>query len=264
MGSSELSNIPILSKSLEMIDSKPLSFTFFGILILLIGICVIVTENYEHDALAKKFIVFASSQQYDDSSDQMNQGNEISKKYFEESTDFTNPANSSDPDEVKTGQDSLSQLGNKLEIYQNQDFGFKIAYPFSWQEAENIGSDIANVIFVSPLESNDDKFNERLAVRVSHVHSSTTLGTFSDTYISNIRNNPNSEVISTTESTISGSPAEKLIYTLRQGEKQFGILEQWTIKNSKVYQISFYGELEKYQTYLPNVEELINSFEIYQ
>ena len=253
----------MLSESFEMIDSKPFSFTFFGILILLTGIYVIVTENYELDALAKNFIVFASSQQYDDSSDQINQGNEISKKYFEESTDFTNPVNSSDLNEVKTGQDSLSQLGNELEIYQNQDFGFKIAYPFSWQEAESIGSGIAYVIFVSPLENNNDKFNERLAVHVGNVYSSTTLGAFSDTYISNIRNNPNSEVISATESTISGSAAEKLVYTLRQGEKQFGILEQWTIKNNKVYQISFYGELEKYQTYLPNVEELINSFEIY-
>lgn len=247
-----------------MVTSKQLFLIFIGLSLLSIESSVTLNHNYD-DPLSKNLIVFATNQENEDDSNQINQSNEISKKYFEEgkTTDLTNLPNSGDLDEAITGQDSLSQPGSELNAYESQNFGFKMSYPISWQKTENTGSGFANVIFISPLQDNLDKFNERLGVRISDVDSNTTLRGFSDTYISNIRNNPDSEVIQITDSSLSGRPAEKLVYILRQGEKEFGILEQWTVWNNKVYQISFYGELEKYQTYLPKIEESINSFAIF-
>jgi hypothetical protein len=258
--------MPIVSKgSLEMTSSKAIFLIFIGTLILLIGTSYTVIEKFDRDGLGKNFVVYASSQQNDGGSQHSYQGEEISKKYFEEekSTDLTTFSNSSTIGEAITGQDSLSRSGSDLGYYESQSLGFKIAYPVSWQRSENSGSGFANVIFISPLEGNEDKFNERLAVRISSVGANATLRSFSDTYISNIRNNPDTGVVDITGSSLSGNPAEKLAYILRQGEKQFGILEQWTVKNNRIYQLSFYSELEKYESYLSEIEDLINSFEIF-
>jgi len=258
--------MPIFSQELlEMTSSNPIFLIFIGTLILLIGTSYTVIEMFDRDGLGENFVVYASSQQNDGGSQHSYPGDEISKKYFEEeeSTELTTFSNSSTIGEAIPGHDNLSRPGSDLGYYESQSLGFKIAYPISWQRSENSDSGFAHVIFISPLEGNEDKFNERLAVRISNVSPNATLRSFSDTYISNIRNNPDSEIVDITDSSLSGNPAEKLAYTLRQGEKQFGIFEQWTIKNNRIYQLSFYSELEKYESYLSEIEELINSFEIF-
>ena len=249
-----------------MVISRQIFLISISVLLLSIESSVTIYQNYD-DQFSKNLMVFASTQENEDDSNKLDQSNEISNKYFEQDDtgdELPNLPNSSGLDEAITGQDSLSQQGSELNTYESQNFGFKIGYPISWQETENTGSNSAHaVVFISPFEDNLDKFNERLAVRISVVDSNTTLTGYSDTYIGNIRNNADSEVIEITNSSLSGNPAEKLVYILRQGEKQFGILEQWTVWDNKVYQISFYGEQEKYQSYLPMIEELINSFEIF-
>ena len=69
---------------------------------------------------------------------------------------------------------------------------------------------------------------------------------------------------SNTNNILAGNPAYKLIYTKAMEPENANIktLEIGTIIASKVYFIRYYAPLQTYSIYLPDVQKMINSFEV--
>jgi serine/threonine-protein kinase len=74
---------------------------------------------------------------------------------------------------------------------------------------------------------------------------------------------PSFELIESTSATLSDNPAHKVVYTYSDAE--IGItktMEILTIKDDKLYFISYTADATKYSSYLPTIQKMIDSFKI--
>ncbi|HYZ96487.1 MAG TPA: hypothetical protein VE524_07805 [Nitrososphaeraceae archaeon] len=63
--------------------------------------------------------------------------------------------------------------------------------------------------------------------------------------------------------TLSGNnPAHKVLYTNREGEDEHKTMQILSIKDDKIYLLTYSAEKRKYSDYLPTIEKMIDSFEI--
>ncbi|MEH2171169.1 MAG: PsbP-related protein [Nostoc sp.] len=83
--------------------------------------------------------------------------------------------------------------------------------------------------------------------------------------ISKIKNiNPNTQINdeTTSSTTLSNFNAYKLTYYRQEGQCKLQVMEIGTVRNGKVYFITYTAESAKYSQYLPPVEAMIESFKI--
>ncbi|WP_255325357.1 PsbP-related protein [Tolypothrix sp. PCC 7601] len=83
--------------------------------------------------------------------------------------------------------------------------------------------------------------------------------------ISKIKNiNPNSQITDETKSstTLSNFNAYRLTYTRQEGQCKLQVMEMGTVRNGKIYFITYTAESAKYSQYLPTAEAMIQSFKI--
>jgi hypothetical protein len=189
-----------------------------------------------------------------------------------------------------------SQHGNKLMIpyanstYDNATYAIKIQYPSDWKlvEGGDSGYHMLNVIaeFLLPEQSNYYDAN------ISASHNSLRLSvenysSFEDEQQNNIINNSNNKMDNQLQdigdnrigsigiscpgfdlrsynrnATLAGNPAYQIVldYTYLNNNKK--ATEFWTVKDDRVYIINYVANEDVYDTYLPAVEKMINSFEI--
>ena len=63
--------------------------------------------------------------------------------------------------------------------------------------------------------------------------------------------------------TLSGNnPAHKVLYTNREGEDEHKTMQILSIKDDKIYLLTYSAEKRKYSNYLTTIEKMIDSFEI--
>ncbi|MGC1133503.1 MAG: PDZ domain-containing protein [Nitrososphaeraceae archaeon] len=148
--------------------------------------------------------------------------------------------------------------------YDNADYGIKIQYPSIWIKLERgIESD---EVIVSPdivaFNSLDKVLPEELVVKVERVN--LTLGEYSNTTIKKITENlTDSKIIESTETTLAGSPAHKVIAIFKErNQYETYLINIWTIKDGKVYEIRYLSDPKRYHNCLPVAEKMIRSFEI--
>lgn len=68
---------------------------------------------------------------------------------------------------------------------------------------------------------------------------------------------------STTITVAGGNPAHKMVYTnVEENNIQTKTMQVLTIKNDKIYLITYTAEQRKYDSYLPTIQKMIDSFRI--
>lgn len=146
--------------------------------------------------------------------------------------------------------------------YGNSSLGIKMKYPQSWERR-----DIDNLItgevvaFVSPKQSNTDKFQEKLTISVEDF--SGTLEDFSDTSTKDItRHLVKAEIQKPSDTTLANKSAYKLIYTGKDGEKNLKSMQLFTLKGDKAYVITYTAAIDNYNDFIQTAETMIKSFEI--
>ena len=158
---------------------------------------------------------------------------------------------------------------SNLSTYENPAYTFRIQYPSNWEKVEfnqGIEEGHRNIIvnFVSPLESSSDTFREYLIIEVGDLRSQNlSLNKYIDKQISSRLSLPGFELIESTSATLSDSPAHKVVYTYSDAE--IGItktMEILTIKDDKLYFISYTADATKYSSYLPAIQKMTDSFKI--
>jgi PsbP-like protein len=100
---------------------------------------------------------------------------------------------------------------------------------------------------------------------IGNVSNNTALSNFtSATLTSYLELFPDLKLLELSSTNLTGSalPAYKLVASRTQEGIDF--MQIFTIKEDKVYSLLYSSETSRYSTYLPIIEEIINSFEVTQ
>jgi eukaryotic-like serine/threonine-protein kinase len=152
------------------------------------------------------------------------------------------------------------------QTYRDSQAKLKIKYYPTWS-IDSINNLITGetVSFVSPNQSPSDRYRERVSVRTENLSDAKmTLADYTKSAIAEInRFYRNAKIIESTPSTLAKNPANIVVYT---GTNEQGIaiknLETWTVKNGKVYIITYQADPAQYYAFLQTVMTMINSVEL--
>jgi hypothetical protein len=165
-----------------------------------------------------------------------------------------------------TTESSVQSLGNASIVYESPVYGIRTQYPDGWDIIiQNTSNSSLSLRFNSPLQNDTDSFRENVRIVIGSVSNNTALSNFtSATLTSYLELYPDLELIelSSTNLTSSAIPAYKLVGSRTQAGSNF--MQIFAIEEDKVYSIIYSSERSRYSTYLPIIEEMINSFEVIQ
>ena len=129
------------------------------------------------------------------------------------------------------------------------------------------------VAFFSPLEVNSDAFAENFNIGVEYPTTAISLDKYGQAAVALLKSQPPGSDFELTEGPVSttfgGLPAQKIEYatalpgneSARSVTKIRG-MQVWTINDDSIYTFSFGAELDKFSSYLPTIEKIINTFRI--
>jgi len=170
------------------------------------------------------------------------------------------------PNEAMAQTPEQSKNSSNFLTYENLSFGIKILYPANWDKQENTSSSSNNstlydIVTFSPPLKNSSNIIGKLAVKVDNISDikPTTLANYADAIISDLKQDFR---VTESNTTLSGNPAYKVVYTGLEESVDLQAMLVMAIKGDRVYMISYTAEPEKYSYYLPTVQKMIDSFEI--
>jgi hypothetical protein len=187
---------------------------------------------------------------------------------------------------VLTGKSQLASANtvltsiNNVSTYQNSSLGLSLQYPSVWkvEERTNIDNDndtTNSIKFSSP--SNKDLmvvsvYTQNLSSLPVEQQENMTLNSLTRTGISAAKENLNNlqfldlETSNVTLGLDQNNQAHKIIYsntnTNTSFPLQFVTMQTYTIKDGKIYGISYVSEASQFFRHLPAVQRMIDSFHI--
>jgi eukaryotic-like serine/threonine-protein kinase len=149
--------------------------------------------------------------------------------------------------------------------YANSTYRIKLQYPSSWDKEENgTRQDTeTDVVTFSPSAVNS---NTSLDISIDNIsdEKGIPLAQYASDSISDLKQSLKdfNLVGSTTNNILAGLPAYKSIYTYVGENTIFKDMEIGAIKGDKAYILTYEAGINEYDTYLPIIQELINSFQL--
>jgi photosystem II reaction center protein PsbP len=164
-----------------------------------------------------------------------------------------------------TTESSVQSLSNgSVLVYESPAYGIRTQYPDGWEIIiQSTSPSSISLRFSSPQENDTDVFRENVVFEINTISNNTALSNFtSATLISYLEAYPDLEFneLSSTNITSAAIPAYKLAASRTQDGLDF--MQIFAIKEDKVYTILYSAERTRYSTFLPIVEEMIDSFEV--
>ena len=172
---------------------------------------------------------------------------------------------SDDNDTTTTEESSVQYLvEDNLLVYESPAYGIRTQYPDGWEILiQNASPSSISLRFNSPPENDTDIFRENVVFEINTISNNTALSNYTSAALASyLESYPDFELIdlSSTNLTNTAIPAYKLVASRTQDGLDF--IQIFAIKEDKVYTISYSSEKTRYSTYLPIIEEMINSFEV--
>jgi hypothetical protein len=156
--------------------------------------------------------------------------------------------------------------GNSFLTYENNStLGIKIQYPANWQRIES-EDNVHGVLFLSPSESNLDRFLESFSLSSNSLSNSNnnSVDELARRAISeHIEHLPDFQLLDTKLIAVKGNPVYMLVY--KYTDLVFGkamAMDIGMTNGDKVYVLSYLAEPAKFLFYLPTIQKMIDSFEI--
>ncbi|HZI71484.1 MAG TPA: PsbP-related protein [Nitrososphaeraceae archaeon] len=164
-----------------------------------------------------------------------------------------------------TAQTSVATTSNFL-TYINHIYGIKIRYPADWRLGEHHYTNIFAVDFISTSKNNSDTAPATITLSVETLKQNKTLNGFTIGNLAKARQLPGFQLIQSNATTLASTPAHKIIYFFSSADPTIQLpfisMNIWTIKQSKVYSISYTEAKPQYVKYLPITQKMIDSFEL--
>ena len=153
------------------------------------------------------------------------------------------------------------KTGSNFSTYDDPIYGIKIDYPSDWtidQSDPNF-----QTVLISPLESALDKYQESVLIMVQSTEI-TNSADFASDVISSIKPNIlKFNLLENFQTSIGGQSAQKVTFTgIFENDFEVKDTVYFTIVEGTGYMIIFDAEIQKYSTYQPVFQQMIDSFEI--
>jgi PsbP-like protein len=166
-----------------------------------------------------------------------------------------------------TTESSVQSLSAGSLIYESPVHGFRTQYPEGWDIIiQGTSNSSLSLRFNSPLENDTDNFRESIRLEVNNTSDASNTAALSNltsaTLTSYLELYPGLKVIELSSTNLANNtiPAYKLVASLTQEGLDF--MQIFAIKEDKAYTISYISQNSRYSTYLPMIEQMINSFEM--
>ncbi len=163
-----------------------------------------------------------------------------------------------------TSTTTTTQPTTNFLTYESSAHGIRLKYPSDWTKTEQIEGNL--VAFYSPMESLLDTYREGLGVAVQNISHPMTLDEYTQLSLDQLKQISNTIIIDSSATTLAGSPAHKVVYTgkIELSDKQVDVkfMQVYTIKDNKVYILTYVAEAKKYSKFLGTIQEMVDSFEI--
>jgi eukaryotic-like serine/threonine-protein kinase len=146
--------------------------------------------------------------------------------------------------------------------YENSELGISIQYPSNW---EKIASMDNFVTFTAPPETDTRIYPAALGLKVQELPSQNIpLQEITKVQMSDLkRSNPGLKVLESTSTNIADKPAHKIVFSaIDNKEVERKAMQVWTVIGNKAILITYKTEPDKFSSYLPTIERMINSFKV--
>lgn len=148
----------------------------------------------------------------------------------------------------------------KYATYNNNQHEITIEHPEHWAVQEDWNTfQEKGVKFLSPLENNNDEFQEKITVAIEDLAQPLSLQQYNNQATKQIVTY-NTIVQPPTTTTFANKQGTKIIYQAKA--RNIKHLEYWTIKNQKAYITTYSAEVDKFDKYLKQAEKAIASMAI--
>ena len=146
--------------------------------------------------------------------------------------------------------------------YENPELGISIQYPSNWEKLVNLDK---FVTFTAPPETDTRIYPAALGLKVQELSSKNiSLQEITKVQMSNLKkSNPNLNVLESTSSTIADKPSHKIVFSaIDNKEVERKAMQVWTVIGNKAFLITYKAEPDKFSSYLPTIERMIDSFKV--
>ena len=148
----------------------------------------------------------------------------------------------------------------ELSLYEDSGQGFKIGYPDDWSQQNRDDFFATGVVFFSPLEDDSDQFKERVSILVEDL-GEISLEQYTEESLAEIKRLSDPNVGEAQTITIGQESGRKIVYEGSENGSAVRRMQAWSIKDKQAYILTYTAKPESYETYLPTVERMIESFE---
>jgi len=163
-------------------------------------------------------------------------------------------------DPVYAGVDETANPGYMR--FTSNEYNFSIEYPADWQVREGfMGSAAA---FFTPTKTEADGFSDYLMVTVEDTSPYLlSLDDYWNISVEQVRRViPDANITDSAGTTLSGQEAEMIVFTGTQGSYRLKWLVVYTIREDRIYSLTYTAEEDNFKEYLSDMEDAISSFEI--
>jgi eukaryotic-like serine/threonine-protein kinase len=169
-----------------------------------------------------------------------------------------------------SAQDTSSNRNSNFRTFENLAFGFRMLYPSDWTVTEvkstlspNASTSVV-AFFKAPIKSPSDVYQENVIINMKGPSpDDLTLRDYTENSLNTFRNMPNIRLLQSFPNTLAGLPAHMVVYLENVDGVDIQKMQLWTIvDNDTAYVVTFGAEQTQFSTYLPAVEQMINSIQI--
>ena len=167
--------------------------------------------------------------------------------------------------QIQNSQGSIKTIPGKL--FTDKQFGIEIKYPQDWKAEKQEYSPLTGGT-IAKIFPNTSSLNLEvgLFIRIEDIQKSQTLSEYNQAAIKQIQKSVKDvQILQQQPIKIDNREGYQIVYTGQEqiGNFSFKVMEVWTIRDSKVYILTYRAEEKLYDTFLNDVEQtIIRSFRL--
>jgi eukaryotic-like serine/threonine-protein kinase len=146
--------------------------------------------------------------------------------------------------------------------YEDITTGISIQFPSNWEKSVNLNN---FVTFRAPPETDTRVYPAALGLKIQELTSqNVSLQEVTKAQMSELKKtNPDLKISESSSTTLAGKPAHKVVFSATDNNQvKRKALQLWTVVDNKAILITYKAQPDKYSSYLPTIEKMINSFQI--
>jgi serine/threonine-protein kinase len=147
-----------------------------------------------------------------------------------------------------------------MQTLSNSERGFSIDYPKAWSKQNRDDMFSRGAVFLSPLENDADRFREKVSILVEDLSADMSLADYTRGSIAQIKQLSDPNVAPAQTVNLGKETARRVVYNGLEDGNWVRRMQTWTVVGDRAYVITYTAQPESYDSYLPTVEKMIESF----